>query len=293
MGNVHYSFCTIFNISLQDVSTNIAKFRSNAISNDVIDIKITGTNHREKDIFPDQMNCRNVNETYRQTHMQYTRLSHFCAVCRQIETKKVNSSDKYSVYVREKSITLRYEQLNINYCKVPKIACTFMTQIFMVILDNSSDASSIFNMKRGSVHHKSHDYLKHHIPEFYTAPTILMARNPYSRLFSAYIDKIVLPAWCDSSIQIRKNLYGYDLCRSIPSFKQFLEFILKTVRAKSYVDKHWAPIYTMCKPCLTNNSMIIKHETFSEDVNNLLNDMAVPNKARNIIVKAMTENRAS
>lgn len=99
--------------------------------------------------------------------------------------------------------------------------------------------------------------------------SFLFVRNPYARLWSAYIDKIFLPEYW--------HLHGYSIlkaaevpkedkrhkCGNDATFLEFLTFITKTHQRK--VDEHWETITNICAPCTVEYEVIGKMEFFSDD----------------------------
>ena len=246
---------------------------------------------------PGMSTCSNKG-LFHPKHVQYSRIEHVCNVCRHFQTGMIGVADKYRNISTNVSLIMSFTSLGVNYCKVPKIGCTFMSQIFKILTDKAADITSIFSMSRSSVH----SLLKEHFiskqnkstedPSIRSMPTILMARNPYSRLYSAYVDKMFLPSLNEDRGALRQFLFGDDgLCGETPSFKQFLRYVIHTVHTNKNVNEHWAPINTICKPCLRNNIIIIKQESFSDDVESLLDYLSVTDQTRKSISDAMTIHR--
>ena len=107
----------------------------------------------------------------------------------------------------------------------------------------------------------------------------LIARNPYERLISAYRDKII-GAWRDSwhdkmsktivvkyrHIPPQSYLFGV----TVPTFKEFISYIIDEYRSGKAPDMHWAPVFSFCNPCQVKLTHIIKFETFDRDTAGLL-----------------------
>ena len=112
---------------------------------------------------------------------------------------------------------------------------------------------------RSGIHRSTHGHKQTPIEG---VRTLSAARDPYSRLYSAYVDKILLP---NKSIRIRKmeldaGKLKHDnktLCANDISFQQFLDFIVTTAHTTGFMNSHWAPINEICHFCETNNYMII------------------------------------
>ena len=170
-----------------------------------------------------------------------------------------------------------YEQNHVAYCEVPKNGCTFWKRILRFLNKDFPPGSK--NISKPSDIPRRFT----HLGGFKTTPTFklgqrdevklqkmtnsfIVARDPYSRLWSAYLDKIFLPDFWNVGQYVvlaerrePKTLSlkcGYDVT--------FPEFIRFSVRRHS-VDSHFAPINTICNPCRTKFKFIGKQETFVSD----------------------------
>ena len=103
--------------------------------------------------------------------------------------------------------------------------------------------------------------------------TFLIVRNPYSRMFSAFVDKLVPPNpyfWkalgAKSILMFRKNpsvkskTVGYDV-----TFAEYARYVIKSMQTKRDLDPHHIPIFDKCRPCDVEFDYIGKMESFSED----------------------------
>ena len=126
-------------------------------------------------------------------------------------------------------------------------------------------------------------------------PFVVPARDPYSRLFSGYMDKIFLSLFSMEESKIlrsqRKNVLGGSGCIKNATFQEFLRTIVEYTERGQRINKHWAPITTLCNPCETNVLAIAKQETFSSDVEFILKKVGVPNDTLQVIHNALHEHR--
>ena len=114
----------------------------------------------------------------------------------------------------------------------------------------------------------------------------LFARDPYTRLLSAYLDKVVtLPLWWrtygffitnkfrDSSKKPHAYGCGHDV-----TFSEFVQFIIFMETTETLQDPHFVPIHKICDVCHREYEYIGKLETFTEDVRFIykLNNKTVP-----------------
>jgi len=103
----------------------------------------------------------------------------------------------------------------------------------------------------------------------------MFSRNPYSRLLSAFIDKLVPPNpyyWNgfghNAIVRFRKDKDakanaaspGHDV-----TFAEFLKYVVSVEREPRMPDPHLASIKRMCKPCSFSYTYIGKMENFKED----------------------------
>lgn len=142
------------------------------------------------------------------------------------------------------------------------------------------------------------------------AIAFLVARHPFQRLISGYRDKIVgalsgslhhklnrhilikyrklspkdlqLPVRrMDRHQQRRRQLVASRLNgkvptdfqpvkKLVPTFKEFVSFILDEVREGHELDMHWTPVYSFCNPCQVDFSHLVKFETFDQDSNDIV-----------------------
>ncbi|XP_042870722.1 carbohydrate sulfotransferase 12-like [Penaeus japonicus] len=119
----------------------------------------------------------------------------------------------------------------------------------------------------------------------------LLVRHPFERLLSAYRDKIERANhW--SLLQFRKHILsslspkqietgtkstaieqegeaGIETNKAnedIPTFSDFLEYILRPNLTDADFSSHWAPYWQWCSPCTINYTVIAKLETAAGDL---------------------------
>ncbi|XP_069107735.1 carbohydrate sulfotransferase 12-like [Argopecten irradians] len=114
--------------------------------------------------------------------------------------------------------------------------------------------------------------------------TFMFVRDPYSRLFSAYVDKLVSPN-CDYwkgigalGMQLfRTN--ANDMNKKCGHDMTFREFVKTVIYSEEHLpfselNVHFTPIFQHCDPCRYRWYVIGKMETFESDVFYLLDRMA-------------------
>ncbi|RUS79731.1 hypothetical protein EGW08_012504 [Elysia chlorotica] len=102
----------------------------------------------------------------------------------------------------------------------------------------------------------------------------LFVRDPFSRLFSAYVDKLFAPnpefwdAWGLFALQKHRTdpdeksqRCGHDV-----TFAEFLKFVLDLDLSSPDADPHLRPIFELCRPCDVDYTVIGFMKTFQRDV---------------------------
>lgn len=189
------------------------------------------------------------------------------------------------------------EQYKLSYCRVAKVGSTFWTQVFMTLAGvKDQNGKSIFEIPRDESHDamKMHEELTVdiHDSKIKGTTSFLVARNPYSRLFSSYIDQIYLPnKWYAASFMIfGNNAHGRRKCGSDVTFNEFLGAVTTYMLKYWPNDLHWAPIFSICLPCETSIDILAKQETFNEDAEYILNITGVPKSIRDEVNRALEDN---
>ena len=186
---------------------------------------------------------------------------------------------------------------NFSYYKIPKTGCSIWTQIFSVLNKGSNQSRDVFRQTRPYIHREltRQNKLrsdKTNRPQF---PSVIPSRDPYSRLYSGYIDKIFLSLFPNEVIQVinnqRNNVRNGSICARDATFPDFVKNILKNVFSGKRINKHWAPITSICDPCKADILAIAKQETFSADVEFILNKVGVANDELEIIQDALHKHK--
>ena len=95
--------------------------------------------------------------------------------------------------------------------------------------------------------------------------TFLFSRNPYTRIYSAFVDKLVAPDpyfWTElgAKASVARNSNGHNV-----TFAEFVRYIIKCLEKDTNIDAHFVPIFDKCSPCEVKYKYIGKLEQFSED----------------------------
>lgn len=189
------------------------------------------------------------------------------------------------------------KQYNFSYCKIPKAGCSFWTQIFTILQRGSNNSKHVFGMTRRNIHTQLKGKLT--VPfrsnAILQSRTVLVSRNPYSRLFSAFIDKMFLPLFYSGAANIVANQRGIPenelSCVSSITFQEFLKQLVENAHQGKTLNRHWAPMFALCKPCAVNVLAVVKQESFSEDVEYTLKEVGVAGDQYDAIYDALHDHR--
>ena len=177
---------------------------------------------------------------------------------------------------------LGFIEKRLLYCPVEKCATTFWRRTFhLLTYKNASPYSNPYEVPLSKLPSVNKEFTVQ--SGFKDSPkdslvrknsfSFLFVRNPYSRVFSAFVDKLLPPNpyfWKvlgTKSIQMfRKNassksrIYGYDV-----TFAEYAKYVINSLQTKRDLDAHHIAIFDKCKPCDVDFDYIGKMESFAED----------------------------
>ena len=200
--------------------------------------------------------------------------------------------------IPEKTSNLRYNNIpsskavfemtnGILYCPILKVGSTFLNRILVASSSNRTLKSPFETERRHapSIHRldKLNElYSKHEVNKAMKNSISFMAvRDPYTKLFSGYADKLFHPnflfwklagqkiQWLirDRNItQQAETLCGHDI-----SFVEFVKYIIHTYEHHDILNAHFVTLHKPCDPCLIQYDYILKMESFKDDTMFLLN----------------------
>ncbi|XP_045204869.2 carbohydrate sulfotransferase 9-like isoform X3 [Mercenaria mercenaria] len=177
-----------------------------------------------------------------------------------------------------------YEPQQIHYCIIPKVGCTFWKRIMRFLgkdYPRTQNVQRPSDIDRGFVHYGGLSNLQQWSVQnpiahmlMTNGNSFMMTRDPYSRLWSAYIDKFLLPDFWRTDAKavvkkLRPNATEYERnCANNVSFYEYLLFINRTY--KSGLNEHWDKMHRLCSPCHVQYDVIGKQESFSSDADYIL-----------------------
>jgi hypothetical protein len=157
------------------------------------------------------------------------------------------------------------------YCDIPKAGST--TFKYLISMKTASDMAD--EAARKGIH--NYTFLREHSVVQMTELSVqaaqqrlnnyfkfIVVRHPFSRLLSAYRDKIYPLGWyVNEYAQVIDGYYGRGTVSTRLSTAQFLELV--TRRNSDFDDTHWRAYHKLCFPCDINYDQIIKLETIDKD----------------------------
>lgn len=203
------------------------------------------------------------------------RSMHLNKMCMNLKIKSPNKTF-YNLYV--------HKPKGLLYCKVPKCGSTYWTRFFQ-ILHNINVKKDPFDENRFKIHSTQMEMSsldKNDHIHWNETIRFLVTRSPYSRLYSAYVDKIFLPEFWNTYGRDIINNFRHNatklskLCGNDVTFEEFLKMITHRIHRKmNGRNSHWLPIEQLCSPCKYKYNFIIKLETFSRDRDYLVSKVGI------------------
>jgi len=106
----------------------------------------------------------------------------------------------------------------------------------------------------------------------------IVKRNPFKRLFSGFKDKIlqsrktsyygqisekILEKYRNS--QKRKSRKYIEDKDDVPTFSEFIEYVLDNYEENNEIDMHWAPVVNFCSVCNIQYTHVLDFENLSDE----------------------------
>ena len=168
---------------------------------------------------------------------------------------------------------------NVTLCVVPKAACTQWLGLFKFLANQNTSNKTLLEYSKFYIHDGGgKPYVRYKVNGkdktfINNSHRVITARDPYTRLWSAYIDKFWLPSgWKDKGIQVikmvRSNATSHSKsCGHDVTFSEFLQYVINIGHSMNFwgYDYHWLPVTDICNPCKFNPHYIVKQETFFTD----------------------------
>ena len=190
-----------------------------------------------------------------------------------------------------------YAPKNLVYCVTPKVGCTFWKRIFRFIgqdysgpvVSRPSDIDRI-KVHYGRLHSVQERSLSNPIIRTLLSQkrihAFMFARDPYSRLWSAYVDKFYLPDFWRSigpgivtrfraDASVDRKACGNDV-----TFPEFIKYVVHALSQGNKLNEHFNSIFKQCSPCHIRFDVIGKLETFQKDSEYIFNNFDLKNMSK-------------
>ncbi|KAK3578825.1 hypothetical protein CHS0354_030248 [Potamilus streckersoni] len=172
-------------------------------------------------------------------------------------------------------------QYSLLYCPVEKVGSTFWRRVFYILYGKSLQ---IYNhpLEVPIVDALTQKY--EILPRLVRMPNqvriflnnsfkFMFVRNPFSRILSAYVDKVFSPNpvyWKNFGIpsirNSRNNASKHSLtCGHDATFPEFLRYVVESESTLRNRDSHFKGMTSLCKPCSVHYNFVGKMETFERD----------------------------
>ena len=193
-----------------------------------------------------------------------------------------------------------YAPKNFAYCITPKVGCTFWKRVLRFIAGDykaNRNVSRPADIDRMEVHYGGLKAIQQRPlsnPIYRTllsqehVNAFMFSRDPYSRLWSAYIDKIFLPDFWRSispgiASKFRPKANKTEKpCGNDVSFPEFIKFVIFKLSKGEGINEHFNPIYKQCSPCHMRFEVLGKLETFEKDSEYIFNNFDLKNVSNSV-----------
>ncbi|CAI9714859.1 carbohydrate sulfotransferase 12-like [Octopus vulgaris] len=165
------------------------------------------------------------------------------------------------------------------FCYIPKVGCTFFKRLMLILKGKYQNGSSPYDIAPTKIHTLRMNTLKIRSSEnaavLKAYKKVVFVRDPYSRLFSGYLDKIFLPqqnfkTLCTYIIKtFRKSVVKNSsiICPVDVTFEEFLRYVIHSHLKKVKKNYHFGMMHDLCGTCNITYDIIGKLDTFVPDLN--------------------------
>lgn len=181
------------------------------------------------------------------------------------------------------------ENYKVMFCEVPKVGCT---EFKLALLDMENIVPENYEKDRELIHKvawgrktllKEAQNVTKVKEMFETFFKIMIVRDPFERLVSAYRDKLGTQRsfqnqfYAPISQRIRKRFHPNCTKGEHASFEDFVDFLLAENKQGRNLDLHWNLFTRACAPCAYTYDYIAKLETIEKDATVLRDVLGINN----------------
>ncbi|XP_069106020.1 uncharacterized protein [Argopecten irradians] len=191
-------------------------------------------------------------------------------MCRHINWQKRTVKSRHPVFFFS-------EQAGLLACKAPKTGSTLIGALFRAInMSGEKNVSKVFQLGRNKIHKGLDEIRDQLITEDIIESTshVMVTRDPYSRLYSAFIDKYFLLGRLgrDLAIHLKRGFKegngtycGYDY-----TFQDFLDYVIHLATNMVEMNEHMVPVSQLCDVCNVRYDLISSQEKLTKDTDQIL-----------------------
>lgn len=159
------------------------------------------------------------------------------------------------------------------FCILGKVGSTFWTRFYKILRDSSSDTLDSPYKLPLSTNERCARGRDGKVSVSRQEVLALFVRDPFSRVFSAYVDKLVSPnpiywkSWGKPAMIMDMMDQNSVQCGQHVTFKQFFHFVTKRLHD---IDVHVIPMTELCDPCQRHYNVVGNMETLPDDLSYLM-----------------------
>ena len=229
-----------------------------------------------------------LNELVNLTEIRQFRYRNLLSSCQQQKGQGLVEEDIPNKTLKHIIVDDRYKVL---FCYIPKVACTNLKRVFL-LLTGKMNATDPMALKAADVHFSydkyltyldsfSEDEIQYKLQNY---KKIIMVREPFERLLSAYRNKFT-----EKSPYFHKR-FGRKIIRkyrpnakqediekgSNVKFVEFVQYVTDPVTMETEgLNEHWDLYSSLCQPCLINYDFVGKYETLDDDIDYIMHDLGI------------------
>ena len=179
----------------------------------------------------------------------------------------VNDKYKYAACLPQKAGCTTWKMILVNNAREEALPADFQGGVL------HGNGMKKYNIRRLDTYTKQQQ--KTILNEYYK---FIVVRHPFDRLVSSYNDKIVLGNFpSDRKRVIDLNMKNHG--KSETDLRAFFEYIIKT---KANMNRHWAPATEICDPCNVQYDKIVKLETHTQDLLDVISHLGPYNRTNDV-----------
>lgn len=231
-----------------------------------------------------------LNEIVNLTAIRQFRNKNLLSSCQQMKSHGLVESSISNKTLMHIIVDDRYKVL---YCFIPKVACTNLKRVFL-LLTGKMNSTDPMTLQAADVHYSYDQYLTY-LDSFSqdeiefklkNYKKIVMVREPFERLLSAYRNKFIEKSPYFNKRFGRKIIRRYRKNASPEEiekgnnvkFSEFVDYITdpftKETEPKGF-NEHWDLYSSLCQPCLVNYDFVGKYETLDDDIDYIMHDLGI------------------